>query len=72
MKICLQISMKKLRKKRYYIYHKNIKINNGNEKHPKKDKSKVTTWLAMEQICTKISTNNKAIIEYPHCRSVLI
>ena len=35
------ISMKKLQKQRYYMYHKNIKMNNGNEKHPKKDKSKV-------------------------------
>ena len=30
------ISMKKLRKRRYF------KTNNGNEKHPKKDKIKVT------------------------------
>ena len=36
------ISMKKLRKQRYYVHHKNNKMNNGNEKHPKKDKSKVT------------------------------
>ena len=36
------ISMKKLQKQRYYIRHKNNKISNGNEKHPKKDKLKVT------------------------------
>ena len=36
------ISMKKLRKQGYYLHHKNNKMNNGNEKHSKKDKSKVT------------------------------
>ena len=36
------ISLKKLRKQRYYIYHKNIKMDNDNEKHPKRDKSNVT------------------------------
>ena len=36
------IGMKKLRRQRYYIHYKNNKINNGNEKHPKKDKIKVT------------------------------
>ena len=36
------ISMKKLWKQRYYLHHKNNKMNNGNEKHSKKDKSKVT------------------------------
>ena len=30
--------MEKLRKQSYYINHENIKTNNGNEKHPKKDK----------------------------------
>ena len=29
------ISMKKLWKQSYYIHHKNNKMNNGNEKHPK-------------------------------------
>ena len=36
------ISMKKLQKQKYYINHKNNKINNGNEKQPKKDKITVT------------------------------
>ena len=36
------INMNKLRKQRYYIHHKNSKMNNGNEKHSKEDKSKVT------------------------------
>ena len=39
MKTCLQ---KKLQKQKYYINHKNNKINNGNEKQPKKDKITVT------------------------------
>ena len=33
--------MKQLPKQRYHNYHKNIKMNRRNEKHPKKDKSKV-------------------------------
>ena len=32
------ISMKKIWKERYYIHHKNIKMNNSNEKHQKKEK----------------------------------
>ena len=64
--------MKNLRQQRYYIPHENNKINNGNEKHQKKDKIKVTIWLVMEQFCTKVSANIKAIIENFHCCSVLI
>ena len=39
------IRMKKRRKQIYYIHYKNIKMNNGNQKHPKKDKSKVTYYM---------------------------
>ena len=37
----------------------------------KKDKNKVTIWLAMAWMCTSVWENNAAIIEYPHCHSVL-
>ena len=47
-------------------------MNHGNEKHIKKDKSKVTISLAMEQICTNVYVNNTTIIEYPHCLYVLV
>ena len=47
-------------------------MNHGNEKHVKKDKSKVTISLAMEQICTNVYANNTTITEYPHCRLVLL
>ena len=33
------------------MYLKNIKMNNGNEQHPKIDTSKVTIPLAMENLC---------------------
>ena len=66
------ISIKKLWKRRYYIHHKNNKKNNGNEKHPKKDESKVTYDFLWNKFVQKFPQNNKVIIEYPHCRAVLI
>ena len=39
---------------------------------PKKDKSKVTYDFLWNKFVQKFPQNNKAIIEYPHCRAVLI
>ena len=47
MKTCLQLAWKNVGNKDN-IYIKKNKTNNGNEKHPKKDQSKVTIWLSME------------------------
>ena len=40
-------------------------MNHGNEKHIKKDKSKVTISLAMEQICRNVYANNTTIMNIP-------
>ena len=64
MKICLKLEWKYSSQK----ILKWIKV----MKNTTKDKSKVTICLAMEQICTNVYANNTLVIEYPHCRSVLI
>ena len=48
MKTCLQLAWKNVGNKDNIHIKKNNKTNNGNEKHPKKDQSKVTIWLSME------------------------
>ena len=47
-------------------------MNNGNEKRPKNIKVKLLYDILWKKICTKVSANNKAIIEYPHCGSLPI
>ena len=48
MKTCLQLAWKNSGNKDTIYNKKNNKMNNGYEKHPKKDKSKVTVWLSIE------------------------
>ena len=58
------ISMKQLHKQRYRMFHKIIKMNSSNKKHPKIDKSNVTIWFAMEKFSINNWANNTSLIEH--------
>ena len=59
------ISMKKLRKQRSYIHHKNIKMNNGNEKHPKKIKVKLRYDLLWSKFAQKFQQTIQRLLNVP-------
>ena len=59
------ISMKKLRKRRDCIHHKNNKMGNGNEKLPKKIKVKLLHDLLWNEVVQKFPQRIKRLLNIP-------